>query len=114
MVAYSQPPAHLCMAQDGRSWFRRGTGAYVAEVARALDADVVINLQGDEPLIDPDSLDLLVDLLARERILIPLKATTLTGAATELVRVLVESGATTDPEKLEELVADSLNGTHAA
>jgi 3-deoxy-manno-octulosonate cytidylyltransferase (CMP-KDO synthetase) len=38
----------------------------VAEVARTLDADVVINLQGDEPLIDPDSLDLLADLLERE------------------------------------------------
>jgi 3-deoxy-manno-octulosonate cytidylyltransferase (CMP-KDO synthetase) len=35
----------------------------VAEVAAELDADVVINLQGDEPLIDPDSLDLLVELL---------------------------------------------------
>jgi 3-deoxy-manno-octulosonate cytidylyltransferase (CMP-KDO synthetase) len=38
----------------------------VAEVARGLDADVIVNLQGDEPLIDPDSLDLLADLLARD------------------------------------------------
>jgi 3-deoxy-manno-octulosonate cytidylyltransferase (CMP-KDO synthetase) len=36
----------------------------VAEVARDLDVDVVINLQGDEPLVDPESLDLLADLLA--------------------------------------------------
>jgi 3-deoxy-manno-octulosonate cytidylyltransferase (CMP-KDO synthetase) len=35
----------------------------VAEVARQLDADVIINLQGDEPLIEPASLDLLVDLM---------------------------------------------------
>ena len=35
----------------------------VAEVARSLDVDVVINLQGDEPLIDPASLELLADLL---------------------------------------------------
>jgi 3-deoxy-manno-octulosonate cytidylyltransferase (CMP-KDO synthetase) len=38
----------------------------VAEVARDLDVDVVINLQGDEPLVDPESLDLLADLLARD------------------------------------------------
>jgi 3-deoxy-manno-octulosonate cytidylyltransferase (CMP-KDO synthetase) len=38
----------------------------VAEVARSLDADVVVNLQGDEPFVDPDSLDLLPDLLDRD------------------------------------------------
>ncbi len=37
----------------------------VAEVAAGLDADVILNLQGDEPLIDPASLDVLADLLAR-------------------------------------------------
>jgi 3-deoxy-manno-octulosonate cytidylyltransferase (CMP-KDO synthetase) len=35
----------------------------VAEVAHTLDADIIINLQGDEPLVDPASLDLLADLL---------------------------------------------------
>jgi 3-deoxy-manno-octulosonate cytidylyltransferase (CMP-KDO synthetase) len=35
----------------------------VAEVASRLDADVLINLQGDEPLVEPTSLDLLADLL---------------------------------------------------
>jgi len=35
----------------------------VAEVAGKLDADLVLNLQGDEPLIDPNHLDLLFDLL---------------------------------------------------
>lgn len=39
----------------------------VAEVARRLDADVVINLQGDEPLVEPKSLDLLTDILRRDR-----------------------------------------------
>jgi 3-deoxy-manno-octulosonate cytidylyltransferase (CMP-KDO synthetase) len=38
----------------------------VAEVARGLDADVVVNLQGDEPLIDPAALDLLAELLERD------------------------------------------------
>jgi 3-deoxy-manno-octulosonate cytidylyltransferase (CMP-KDO synthetase) len=37
----------------------------VAEVARNLDADIVINLQGDEPLIDPAALDLLTELLTK-------------------------------------------------
>jgi 3-deoxy-manno-octulosonate cytidylyltransferase (CMP-KDO synthetase) len=35
----------------------------VAEVARGLDADVVVNLQGDEPLVDPAALDLLIGQL---------------------------------------------------
>jgi 3-deoxy-manno-octulosonate cytidylyltransferase (CMP-KDO synthetase) len=39
----------------------------VAEVARGLDVDVIVNLQGDEPLIDPAALDLLPELLVRDR-----------------------------------------------
>src|SRR5262245_34752305 len=35
----------------------------VAEVARNLEADIIVNLQGDEPLVDPESLDLLPYLL---------------------------------------------------
>jgi 3-deoxy-manno-octulosonate cytidylyltransferase (CMP-KDO synthetase) len=37
----------------------------VAEVAAALDVDVVVNLQGDEPLIEAETLDLLPALLER-------------------------------------------------
>jgi 3-deoxy-manno-octulosonate cytidylyltransferase (CMP-KDO synthetase) len=35
----------------------------VAEVARRLDADLVVNLQGDEPYLEPAALDLLLRLL---------------------------------------------------
>jgi 3-deoxy-manno-octulosonate cytidylyltransferase (CMP-KDO synthetase) len=38
----------------------------VAEVARKLDADVIVNLQGDEPLVDPAALDRLSELLERD------------------------------------------------
>ena len=39
----------------------------VAEVAAVLDTDLVVNLQGDEPFIDPASLDLLFELLEADR-----------------------------------------------
>ena len=38
----------------------------VAEVAGQLDAEIIINLQGDEPLIDPAAVDLLVEMLATD------------------------------------------------
>lgn len=37
---------------------RSGTDR-LAEVARVLDADVIVNIQGDEPLLDPQAIDLL-------------------------------------------------------
>ena len=36
----------------------------IAEVSESLDAEVIVNLQGDEPQIDPASLDLLIGLVA--------------------------------------------------
>ena len=35
----------------------------VAEVARTLRHDIIVNVQGDEPMLDPTSLDVLADLL---------------------------------------------------
>jgi 3-deoxy-manno-octulosonate cytidylyltransferase (CMP-KDO synthetase) len=37
----------------------------VAEVARGLNTNIIVNLQGDEPLIDPAALDLLIELLQK-------------------------------------------------
>jgi 3-deoxy-manno-octulosonate cytidylyltransferase (CMP-KDO synthetase) len=39
----------------------------VAEVARSITCDIVVNIQGDEPLISPSSLDRLVDSLLSEK-----------------------------------------------
>jgi 3-deoxy-manno-octulosonate cytidylyltransferase (CMP-KDO synthetase) len=38
----------------------------IAEVASRLDAEIIINLQGDEPLIEPAALDMLPELLERD------------------------------------------------
>lgn len=38
----------------------------IAEVSRWLDAEILVNLQGDEPLIDPQALDLLIDLVEQD------------------------------------------------
>ncbi len=39
----------------------------VAEVAEKLDADIIVNLQGDEPMIEPATLDLVARLLDEDR-----------------------------------------------
>lgn len=39
----------------------------VAEVAQQEDADIIVNLQGDEPMIEPDALDFVADLLVRHQ-----------------------------------------------
>lgn len=39
----------------------------VAEVAAKLDADIIVNVQGDEPMIEPGTLDMLACLLEHDR-----------------------------------------------
>lgn len=39
----------------------------VAEVIQQHEADIVVNLQGDEPMIEPDALDFVADLLVRHQ-----------------------------------------------
>jgi 3-deoxy-manno-octulosonate cytidylyltransferase (CMP-KDO synthetase) len=39
----------------------------VAEVAAKLDADIIVNVQGDEPMIEPATLDMLARLLEHDR-----------------------------------------------
>lgn len=38
----------------------------LAEAARGTDAEIVVNVQGDEPLVDPEGIDAAVDGLARD------------------------------------------------
>jgi len=45
---------------------RSGTDR-IAEVAREIEEDIVVNIQGDEPMIDPESVDLAVNELLRDK-----------------------------------------------
>jgi 3-deoxy-manno-octulosonate cytidylyltransferase (CMP-KDO synthetase) len=45
---------------------RSGTDR-IAEAAQSIDADIIVNVQGDEPLIDPESIDRAVEPLLQDR-----------------------------------------------
>jgi 3-deoxy-manno-octulosonate cytidylyltransferase (CMP-KDO synthetase) len=63
------------------STHRSGTDR-VAEVARSIEADIVVNVQGDEPLLDPRSVDAAIEpLLHDETLDLATLATPLTDAA---------------------------------
>lgn len=55
--------ARVIMTSDKHT---RGTDR-VAEAASNIDADIVINVQGDEPLVDPESLDKAIEMMRNTR-----------------------------------------------
>lgn len=63
MAAATRFGADVVMTDPGHT----SGSARVAEAARALDADIVVNLQGDEPEIDPAAIDRLIALQAAHR-----------------------------------------------
>jgi 3-deoxy-manno-octulosonate cytidylyltransferase (CMP-KDO synthetase) len=71
MVATDDPRIEAAVTSFGgrvimtRREHRSGTDR-VAEAARQLESDIIINLQGDEPLVDAEAIDLLPDLLDRD------------------------------------------------
>ncbi len=56
----------------------------IAEVAAALEADVVVNVQGDEPLLDPESIDAIVEPFHTER---EMRMTTLAAPIGDAVEI---------------------------
>lgn len=62
----------------------------LGEVARGLDADVVVNVQGDEPLVEGRVVDAAVDALAADA-----------GAALATVAHALEVGAVDDPNRVK-------------
>lgn len=57
----------------------------IAEAVADVDADIIVNLQGDEPQIDPAHIDLVADLLIKEQDICPMA--TLAAPLTERTQI---------------------------
>jgi 3-deoxy-manno-octulosonate cytidylyltransferase (CMP-KDO synthetase) len=63
----------------------------IAEVARYLDAEIIVNVQGDEPLIDPGTIDRAVtELLTNEQVRMATTSEPIVEAAEVLNRAVVK------------------------
>lgn len=77
-------------------------GARAAEAAEKIDADIIVNLQGDEPEIDPVHIDLLIDIQMR---LAPFASTL---ACRFPARARSGAGSPEDPAAVKALLAEEL------
>lgn len=73
----------------------------IAEVAEGLDADVIINMQGDEPFIPKEPLEKLLNLFADERV-----------EAASLVQVTKDSNVINNPNKVKVLLKSDMNAVY--
>ena len=78
-------PDHLCGSDR------------VAEAACTLDADLIVNVQGDEPLIDPNLIDCLVELFDDPAVTLASAMTPIRTAEDlfdpNIVKVVVDAGS---------------------
>ncbi len=77
--------------------------ARAAEVAAKIDAEIIVNLQGDEPEIDPAHIDFLIDILSRHDCF----AATLACPFDE--GAVIGSGSPNDPSAVKAILGAALS-----
>ena len=70
---------HSCDAQMTSSWHRSGTER-VHEISQSVGSDVYVNVQGDEPMVRAEQIDILLQLMKRNEVQV---GTLMTAAAAE-------------------------------
>ncbi len=76
--------------------------ARVAEVAESLDAEIIVNLQGDEPEIDPAHIDFLIEMVERFDCFVATLACPFSGNAK------VGAGSPKDPSAVKAILGKQL------